>query len=148
MAYDYKKKLNSKREAITYLVIVLWIYMGIISIYYGSDLSDLSVYFLSLTGFIMSYIFGESIRKSDDTSIFLKGKTSKRELLTYSIILIWSVVGSFIIINSGDLIGAATYFGALTPFVGAYIIGETYKMEPEIEDLEDKYLDEQENCEK
>jgi preprotein translocase subunit SecE len=140
MGHEYKKKLNSKREALTYIVIILWIYMGSIAIYFGTDLSDLSVYFLSLTGFIMSYIFGESVRKSSDNSIFLKGKNSKRELLTYSIILIWLIIGSFIIINGGDLIGAATYFGTLTPFVGAYIIGETYKKDPEYE--EESYEDE------
>jgi hypothetical protein len=84
------------------------------------------VYFLSLTGFIGSYIVGESMRKSKDSSIFLKGKSSRRETLTYLIILFWTIIGTFITITGGDIIGAASYFGALTPFVGAFIIGNSY----------------------
>jgi uncharacterized MnhB-related membrane protein len=133
MNLDYRKKFNSKREIIIYIVIFLWVYIGTLGIFFNADLSNMAVYFLSLTGFIMSYIFGESVRKSEDSSIFLKGKNSKREVLTYAIVLLWTIIGSFIIIKNGDLIGAATYFGALTPFVGSYIIGETYKMEINLE---------------
>lgn len=132
------RTLNSKREFIIYVVIFFWVYLGGLSIWFGVDLADVSVYFLSLTGFIMSYIFGESVRKSKDASIFLPGETSKRELITYLIMMFWVVIGTLTIVFSGNIISAATYFGALTPFVGAYIIGETYKEEPEdLEDLED-----------
>jgi hypothetical protein len=124
-----KEKLNSKRETIIYLVLFFWIEMGLLSVFYERDLTDLSVYFLSLTGFVMTYIFGESVRKSNDTSLFLKGKTSKRELMMYIVLLMWFLLGNWIIYSGGDIIGASTYFGALTPFVGAYIIGETYKQE-------------------
>ena len=93
---------------------------------YDRSLEDLSVYFLSLTGFIGSYIVGESMRKSKDSSIFLKGKNSRREALTYLISLFWTIIGTFITITGGDIIGAASYFGALTPFVGAFIIGNSY----------------------
>jgi hypothetical protein len=132
-----REKLNSKREAIIYLVLFFWIEMGLLSVFYERDLTDLSVYFLSLTGFVMTYIFGESVRKSNDTSVFLKGKTSKRELMMYIIIIIWFLLGNWIIYSGGDIIGASTYFGALTPFVGAYIIGETYKKEPDEENIDD-----------
>jgi hypothetical protein len=132
-----REKLNSKREAIIYLVLFFWIEMGLLSVFYERDLTNLSVYFLSLTGFVMTYIFGESVRKSNDTSVFLKGKTSKRELMMYIIIIIWFLLGNWIIYSGGDIIGASTYFGALTPFVGAYIIGETYKKEPDEENIDD-----------
>lgn len=130
------RTLNSKREFVIYVVIFFWVYLGGLSIYYSQDLADVSVYFLSLTGFIMSYIFGESVRKSDDTSIFLPGKTSKRELMTYAIMLIWVIIGTWVIVTSGNIISAATYFGSLTPFVGAYIVGETYKREVPLETSE------------
>ncbi len=128
-----KEKLNSKRETIIYMVIFFWIEMGLLSVFFDRNLSDLSVYFLSLTGFVMTYIFSESVRKSEDTSLFLKGKTSKRELVMYIVLSIWFVLGNWIIYKDGDIIGASTYFGALTPFIGAYIIGETYKKEPDID---------------
>jgi predicted neutral ceramidase superfamily lipid hydrolase len=128
------RTLNSKREFIIYVVIFFWIYLGSLALYYSQDLADVSVYFLSLTGFIMSYIFGESVRKTSKTSIFLKGKISKRELMTYIIMLIWVIIGTWTIVTSGNIVSAATYFGSLTPFVGAYIIGETYKKETPVED--------------
>lgn len=134
-----KEKLNSKRETIVYIVLFFWIQMGVLSVFYDRNLTDLSVYFLSLTGFVMSYIFGESVRKSSDSSLFLAGKTSKRELMMYIVLLIWFLLGNWILYTDGDIIGAATYFGALTPFVGAYIIGETYKQEPD--DSVDEIID-------
>lgn len=126
MGESIKKAMESKRETIIYLVIFLWACLGGLGLFYLSDLTHLSVYFLSLTGFIGTFIFGETIRKSDGTSIFQKGRTSKRELLTYIIITIWMVIGVVVIIQGGDIIGAAAYFGSLTPFVGAYILAETY----------------------
>jgi hypothetical protein len=133
-----ERTLNSKREFIIYIVILFWIYLGTISIYYGYNLTDISVYFLSLTGFVMTYIFGESVRKSNDSSIFLKGKISKRELMIYIIMLFWVTIGTFGIIFGIDIVDIATYFGSLTPFVGAYIIGETFKKEPEDENEDDE----------
>lgn len=130
-----KNKLNSKREFIVYAVLFFWIEMGIFSVVLERDLADLSVYFLSLTGFVMTYIFGESVRKSNDSSVFLRGKTSKRELIMYIVLFIWLLLGNWIIYSGGDIIGASTYFGALTPFIGAYIIGETYKKEPEDDEV-------------
>ena len=128
-----KEKLNSKREIMIYIVLFFWIEMGLFSVIHDCDLNGLSVYFLSLTGFVMTYIFGESVRKSQDTSIFLKGKTSKRELMVYIVLFVWLVLGNWIIYKEGDIVSAATYFGTLIPFVGAYIIGETYKKEPDID---------------
>lgn len=124
-----KDKINSKREIIVYIVLFFWIEMGIFSVALDRSLSDLSVYFLSLTGFVMSYIFGESVRQSRSSSILFRGKTSKRELMMFIVLFIWMVLGNWIIYTGSNIIDAATYFGALTPFIGSYIIGETYKKE-------------------
>lgn len=120
---------ESKRECITYLVVFFWVTLGIISTYFSTELTDLAAYFLSLTGFIGAYIFGESIRKSTCTSIFLSGKSSKREAMMYITLVLWFISGIWCIINNADLIGMSAYFAALTPFVGSYIIGETLKKE-------------------
>ena len=100
-----------------------------LAIYFDSNLTDLAAYFLSLTGFVAAYIFGESVRKSKKTSIFLPGKTSKREAMSYIMIALWLIIGITVIIRQGDLAGVSAYFASLTPFVGSYIIGETYKQE-------------------
>jgi uncharacterized membrane protein len=52
----FKRKCKSKRECITYVVIFLWIYLGVLSTIYEHNLESLSVYFLSLTGFVGSFI--------------------------------------------------------------------------------------------
>jgi len=118
---------ESKRECMTYVVVFFWIAMGIFASYYGTDFKDLAGYFISLTGFIGVYIFSETKRKSNDTSVFMKGPNSKREVLTYLMVVIWAIVGGWVIYNQGDLSGASAYFAALTPFVGSYIIGETFR---------------------
>lgn len=120
---------ESKRECITYVVILLWILLGLHANFNGVSLTDTSAYFLSLTGFIGSYIYAESVRKSTDSSIFVKGPNSKRESLTYAIVLIWGVIGFVTIYNNASIIETSTYFAALTPFVGAYLIGETHRAE-------------------
>ena len=120
---------ESKRECITYVVILLWIILGIHSTINEANLTDVAAYFLSLTGFIGSYIYGESVRKSKDNSIFLKGSNSKRESLTYFIVVIWAIIGLFVIYFKRDILAASAYFAALTQFVGAFILGETHKAE-------------------
>lgn len=120
---------ESKRECITYLVVFLWLCIGVLATYFETDFTQLAGYFISLTGFIASYIFGESVRPSEDSSIFLKGKNSRREVLMYITISLWAIVGIWVIVKNADLVGASAYFAALTPFVGSYIIGETFKKE-------------------
>jgi hypothetical protein len=120
---------ESKRECITYLVVFLWVLVGVIASYFKTNFTDLAAYFVSLTGFIAAYIFGESVRKSTKTSIFLEGPTSKREAMMYITIALWLIVGLWVIVKNADLMGMSAYFAALTPFVGSYIIGETYKKE-------------------
>lgn len=125
---------ESKRECITYVVVFFWLVLGIIAAFYDTNFTDLAAYFISLTGFITAYIFGESIRKSKESSIFMPGKNSKREIMTYFMMGVWLIVGILCVINEADLVGISAYFAALTPFVGSYIIGETYKQE-EIEEI-------------
>ena len=120
--------ISSKRQLLVYVVVFLWLLFAVIT-YFNKEVSygQLSVYFLSLTGFIGVYMWGESMRKSEKTTIFKSGSSSKREILTYMIILIWTLVGILSIVKGLSLIDLASYFGTLTPFVGAYILGETYK---------------------
>jgi len=120
---------ESKRECITYLVVFLWVVVGVVASYFETNFTDLAAYFVSLTGFVAAYIFGESVRKSSKTSIFLEGPTSKREAMMYITIALWLIVGLWVIIKKADLMGMSAYFAALTPFVGSYILGETFKKE-------------------
>lgn len=125
---------ESKRECITYLVVFLWVVVGVTATYFDTNFTDLAAYFISLTGFVATYIFGESMRKSSKSSIFLKGPSSRREAMMYITILLWLIVGMWVIVKRADLVGVSSYFAALTPFVGSYIIGETFKKESDHED--------------
>jgi hypothetical protein len=120
---------ESKRECVTYLVVFLWVAVGILATYFDTNFTDLAAYFVSLTGFVAAYIFGESVRTSKKSSIFLSGSTSRREAMMYITIGLWLIVGVWVIAKNADLMGMSAYFAALTPFVGSYIIGETYKQE-------------------
>lgn len=127
---DLPVPVKSKRLLLVYVVIFLWIFFASLMYFNINEVNDfkkLSVYFISLTGFIIAYVWGESARKSDKTTLFKPGNSSKREILTYIIILLWTVVGVFSVIKPLPLMDLATYFGSLTPFVGAYVLGETYK---------------------
>lgn len=126
---DLTVPTNSKRILLVYIVIFLWVLFASLMYFNINEVNNfksLSVFFLSLTGFIMSYIWGESARKSNKTTIFRTGYSSKRERLIYIVILLWTIVGMFSIFKPLPLIDLSTYFGSLTPFVGSYIIGETY----------------------
>lgn len=125
----FKNRINSKREVITYVIIALWLALGIVSTYHTANFTDLATYFISLTGFVTVYIFGESVRLSAKSSIFLPGKTSKREAIIYITVIIWFVIGLIAIITKSNLADISTYFASLTPFVGSYVIGETFKAE-------------------
>ena len=100
--------------------------MGILGAYFGSSFSDLAVYFVSLTGFVATYIWGESVRKSGSKSIWKFGKCSTRQLMIYITILLWAILGSVGIIKSVDLRQLSAYFAALTPFVSSFILGKSY----------------------
>ena len=59
---------SSRRELMIYIVVALWAIAGGITIWFKSSLSDLSVYFVSLTGFVASWIAGEVYKPQDDVN--------------------------------------------------------------------------------
>lgn len=56
---------SSRRELMIYVVVALWAIAGGVAIWFKSNLSDLSVYFVSLTGFVASWIAGEVYKPQD-----------------------------------------------------------------------------------
>ena len=127
--------VNEKRIIIIYIVILLWIIFGILASIFGIDYASMSVYFLSLTGFVSAYIWGESIRKSETSSIFKKGETSSRERMMYVVVILWTLLGIWGVYRVTDFVNIAAYFGSLTPFVSAYILGRTYKPNQQPNDI-------------
>lgn len=119
--------MKSKREAVIYVVIAMWIYLGSLGIYMDTSLSELAAYFLALTGFVSSYIWAETKRHSGSTSWWKKGKNSKREVMIYLTILLWGCLGSYGIIEKADILDLSAYYAALTPFISSWLIGETVK---------------------
>jgi len=116
-----------KRERLIYIIVFLWIVLGILGIFYSSNLSELAVYFVSLTGFASAYIWGESARRSNTPTKTIFAPKSKREKMILITIILWAATGIFAIIKSYPLLELSAYFAALTPFVGAFILGDTYK---------------------
>jgi hypothetical protein len=60
-----KKGPSSRREVMIYAVVALWAIGGGAAIWFGSSLTDLAVYFVSLTGFVASWIAGEVFTPQD-----------------------------------------------------------------------------------
>ena len=121
--------LERKRFVLAVIVIVLWVALGVLGVIFGAYFYDLSVYFISLTGFVGAYIISETKRPSISTSVFRKGRASKREVTIYVVISLWLILGVFGIMYAIDLIEAAAYFSALTPYISTYLIGSAYKPE-------------------
>lgn len=61
----YKPGPSSRREIMIYFVVFLWAIIGAFAIWFESNLADLSLYFVSLTGFVMSWIAGEVYKPQD-----------------------------------------------------------------------------------
>ena len=118
---------KSKRQMLIYVTIVMWTGLGVLGTLCQTSYASMSVYFLSLTGFVGAYIWGESVRPATCTSILKRGRNSGREVMIYVCVLLWAAVGAFGIMRGSSLEELATYYSTLTPFVGAYILGTTYK---------------------
>ena len=116
-----------KREALVYIVVFLWITMGIFAFWKGTDLEELSIYFGSLTTYVATYIWAESKRPSEKTGILKPGLKSRREIMIYIIVFIWTVAGSLAIWFGSDFTQLSVYFFSLTGFITSWIAGESYK---------------------
>jgi hypothetical protein len=141
----------SKREIMVYLVIFLWIIFGFfIAFYVPKDdegnllekvsFASMAIYFVSLTGFVGAYMYSETVKPDKDaTTIFMKGKSDKREIIVYVCILFWVLLGFWGIIKTVPLDEIGAYFGALTPFVAAYVLGQSARQSNEtgLENIEE-----------
>jgi hypothetical protein len=115
-----------KREALVYIIVSLWIIMGLLGAYKNASFADLAVYFGSLTAYAATYIWAEAKRPSEKTTIFAKGPGSRRELMIYVVVFLWAIAGSGAIWFSADISELSLYFVSLTGFVASWIAGEVY----------------------
>jgi hypothetical protein len=115
-----------KREGLVYLVILLWILMGVLAVFRQADFQDLAFYFGSLTAYVATYVWGETKRPSSKTGIIHRGPTSRREFMIYLIVGIWTVVGALAIWHQANINDLAVYFVSLSGFVASWIAGEVY----------------------
>ena len=72
----FVKGENSSREVIIYITVLLWTLTGAFGIFYMTDINPLTVYFSSLSPFVMSYIIYKTSKGSADLPIF-DGKTQE-----------------------------------------------------------------------
>ena len=121
-----------KREALIYIIVLLWISMGIFAAMKASSLTDLAVYFGSLTAYAATYIWAESKRPSSKTGIIRKGPHSRREMMIYVVVLLWAIAGFVSMWYARDLKELSVYFASLTGFVASWIAGEKFKPEDEV----------------
>jgi hypothetical protein len=125
---DYAQNLilEHKRYILSMVIVALWVVLGLLGIIFKTPFYNLSVYFLSLTGFVGAYLISEGKKPTSATSIFRHGRSSTREILIYVVTALWMGLGSVCTVLSLDLLQAAAYFGALTPYVSTYLLGVAY----------------------
>jgi hypothetical protein len=121
-----------KREGLVYLVVTLWVILGALGVFKGVSLSELSVYFGSLTAYVGLYVWSETKKPSLKTSVFKKGPTSRREAMIYIVTVLWALAGAFAMWYKQNLNEVTIYFVSLTGFVTSWILGEVYKPEDDI----------------
>ena len=56
---------SSRREIMIYVVVAIWAIAGGTAIWFSASLTDLAVYFVSLTGFVASWLAGEVFTPQD-----------------------------------------------------------------------------------
>ncbi len=59
---------SSRREVMIYVVVALWAIAGGVAIWFKANLSELAIYFVSLTGFVASWIAGEVYKPQDEVN--------------------------------------------------------------------------------
>jgi hypothetical protein len=121
-----------KREGLVYIIVVLWIIMGLLGAYRDASFADLAIYFGSLTAYAATYIWAEAKRPSDKTTIFKKGPSSRRELMIYVVVILWAIAGAGAIWFKANIGELALYFVSLTGFVASWIAGEVYTPQDEV----------------
>jgi len=121
-----------KREALVYIIVALWLLMGVFAAIKASSLSDLAVYFGSLTAYVATYIWAETRRPSKKTGIMKAGPRSRREIMIYVVVLIWAIAGLVSMYYATDLKELSIYFASLTGFVASWIAGERFKPEDDV----------------
>ena len=126
-----------KREGLVYLIVFLWVVMGVLAAWKGADFADLAIYFGSLTAYAATYIWAESKRPSQKTSIFKSGPNSRREIMIYVVVALWMIAGVAAIWYLANLESLAMYFVSLTGFVASWIAGEVYTPQDKINKKEE-----------
>ena len=121
-----------KREGLVYLVVALWVILGALGAFRETTLSELSVYFGSLTTYVGVYVWSETKKPSVKTSVFKKGPTSRREAMIYIVTLFWALAGVLTMWYNQNLNDLTIYFVSLSGFVTSWILGEVYKPEDEV----------------
>lgn len=121
-----------KREALVYIVVVLWVMAGVYGAMKGADFTQLAAYFGSLTAYVATYIWAETKRPSKKTGILKSGKRSRREVMIYIVVLLWTIAGAAGIYHMSNLASLATYFVALSGFIASWIAGEVYKPQDDV----------------
>lgn len=121
-----------KREELVYIVVLLWIIMGVLGAYREANFTELAAYFGSLTAYVATYVWGESRRPSEKTGLMKPGPNSRREVMIYAIVALWAIVGAFAIWYKANLSDLAVYFVSLTGFVASWIAGEVYKPQDKV----------------
>ena len=117
----------TKVQRLIYLLMIVWVFFGIMGIKYESNLTYIAGYYASLSIFIGSYIWGEYKRKSNKTKLLDSGPSSSREITIYLTLLLWFCLGVYGILKHADFSRLSVYFTALAPFVDSYIIYQTSK---------------------
>lgn len=115
-----------KREGLVYIIVSLWVIMGLLGAYKNASFADLAIYFGSLTAYAATYIWAEAKRPSEKSAIFKKGPNSRREVMIYVVVIIWAIAGGGAIWFKANIGELALYFVSLTGFVASWIAGEVY----------------------
>ena len=121
-----------KREGLVYIVVFLWVVAGVYGAFKGVDFTQLAAYFGSLTAYVATYIWAETKRPSKKTKLLSKGKSSRREIMIYVVVGLWTIAGSAGIYYMANLTSLATYFVALSGFIASWIAVEVYKPQDEV----------------
>jgi hypothetical protein len=121
-----------KREALIYIIVTLWVGMGLLGAFKEASFTDLSIYFGSLTAYAATYIWAESKRPSSKSAILKPGPNSRKEVMIYVIVILWAIAGCGAIWFKANLGELALYFVSLTGFVASWIAGEVYTPQDEI----------------